>query len=211
MSAWRSTATGAANVAAGDDEIVVPELQVGDVVARNVEADRAALGANRHSLLGINVLGRHRCWFRLADETIDLDVPAPEGLDLHQLDADPMGIPFVTVDFDSVSVRACWDTGASRSVVDLAWAQQHPDLVTYGELLPGRDSSGVEVQAFEAHLARCSIGSVRFPATACVAIDLSALNARLDRPLEVIVGVPIIHTARWWFDFPGRRWGVATI
>lgn len=30
---------GAANIGAGDDEIVVPELRVGDQVARNVEAD----------------------------------------------------------------------------------------------------------------------------------------------------------------------------
>lgn len=204
----RSTATGAANIAAGDDEIVVPELRIGDLVARNVDADRAPLGENRHSLLGMNVLGSHRCWFRLADGAIDLDVPAPAGLNLHQIEADPTGIPFVTVDFDSVTVRACWDTGASRSVVDLAWAQQHPDLVTYGEQVPGHDSSGIEVRAFDALLAPCAIGGVVFSSSTCVAVDLSALNARLDHPFEVIIGVPIIQTAHWWFDFPEHQWGV---
>lgn len=206
----RSTATGATNVAVGDDVIIIPELHVGDLVARDIEADRAVLSANRHSLLGINVFESHTCWFRLDDGTIDLDVPAPDAVDVHGLGTD-LGIPFVSVDFDATSVRACWDTGASRSVVDFSWAQQHPELVTYGESLQGHDSSGLDVHAFDARLAPCSIGGVQFPESACVAIDLGALNARLDHPLEVIVGVPIIRSAHWWFDFPNRLWGVTPI
>jgi hypothetical protein len=40
--------------------------------------------------------------------------------------------------------------------------------------------------------------------------DLSALNAILDSPLEVIVGLPLIAQTSWCRDYPNRRWTLRT-
>lgn len=204
-----ATGTGAANVISGDDEVIVSELRVGNLIAHDVHADRADLRPPRHPLLGMNVLGEFRCLFRFMAGVIELDVPEPSGVDGHDLDLDDAGQPYVPVTFGSVDVRSCWDTGASLSVVDLCWANRHPHLVSRGARTTGHDSAGVAVATWKAELAPCSIGGVVFSASPCVAIDLAPLNAKLARPLDVIVGMPLIQTADWWFDFPGRRWTVA--
>ena len=207
----RSTGTGAANVSPGDDEVVVPEIRVGDLVAHDVAADRADLDAVRHPLLGMNALGQHCCMFRLAAGLIELDACAPPASSVHTLDTDSLDTPFVTVTFDDLEIRACWDTGASRSAVDLGWAQRHPDLVVFGAPVTGHDSAGVELHVWEGTLAACSIGGVEFAASPCVVVDLGPLNSRFDQPIEVIIGVPIIRAAEWWFDFPNRQWAVQEI
>lgn len=93
-------------------------------------------------------------------------------------------------------------------MVDLAWAQRHPELVAIDQALPGRDSAGAPVEAWAGTLAACSIGGVPFAASPCAVVDLVPLNNELEVPIEVIVGSPIILKADWWFDFPGGQWAV---
>ncbi len=203
----RSSARGLSNISAEDDTVIIPEIRIGGLVAVDVEADRAELDVGRHPLLGMNVLGKHRCLFRLASGSIDLDAEPPANATVGVLET-RFAVPFVSVDFGHHATRACWDTGASRSAVDQAWAQRHPELVTIDQVLAGRDSQGAHVEARAGTLAACSIGGVSFAASPCVIVDFAPLNGELDVPIEVCIGAPLIVRADWWFDFPGGQWAV---
>jgi hypothetical protein len=37
-------------------------------------------------------------------------------------------------------------------------------------------------------------------------VDLSAANATLERPMDLVLGYPTYSQADWLFDFPARRW-----
>ncbi len=41
-------------------------------------------------------------------------------------------------------------------------------------------------------------------------VDLSAANATLDRPMDLILGYPTWSQADWLFDFPARMWAVTS-
>ena len=207
-SARRSTSRSAADVAIDGDDVIVPDIRVGELIARDVEADRTEPGAHRHPAIGMNVLGGHRCSFQLAAGVLDIGADPPPDADIRSHETSPLGLPFVTVTFQDVDVRACWDTGASRSAIDIGWAQRHPHLVTIGAPVSGHDGVGAELDVWEAEVAACSIGGIAFAPSPCVAIDLGPLHARIGHTIDVVVGVPIIEKANWWFDFPHQIWAV---
>jgi hypothetical protein len=42
-------------------------------------------------------------------------------------------------------------------------------------------------------------------------VDLSAINARIDRPMDAIIGYRTYARANWWMDFPARRWATTRL
>src|SRR3954447_22490387 len=56
-----STGRGANGTVSGDDIVVVEELKVGELTTRGVPVNRSDL--SRRPLLGMDILGEHRCFF----------------------------------------------------------------------------------------------------------------------------------------------------
>lgn len=207
----RSTGHGASGTSPGDEVVVIDELIIGDLTTTDVTASR--VDPARQSLLGMNVLGAHRCHFRFSADRLELDGPVELGGADHELFRHVNGSPLVDIEFETESgtlkTQALWDTGASLTVIDAAFARAHPELIDAGDELSGFDSGGVAVSGSRAILAACRIGGQSFDSSVCVVIDLGALNATLESPLSIIIGMPLASSADWLFDFVDNRWRVA--
>lgn len=174
--------------------------------------DGAAVGVappGHPGLVGLDLLGRHRSHFRFADERLELDAAPPASFPMPLMS--PPGAPhwFVDVAWTALSARACWDSGASLTVVDSAFAREHPDLIVMtGESDDGTDAAGRDVAAHAAVMAGCVIGGSTFAPTPCVVVDLSGMNAHAPWPMDLILGMPVLGQADWMFDPPRGVWAI---
>lgn len=187
----------------------VNALRTGDLVRRQLVVQLQPEGWRHPGLLGMDVLGSHRCDFHFDVPRIDLDAAEPEAASWHPLTTAPHRTPTVPVAWDQVVVDAVWDTGAGATLVDQSWAGRHPDIVTvHPELGRGIDVTGTEVGHHWGTMARCRIGDAVFTEQECAVVDLSRMNATLASPWHVVIGMPLIAQASWCMDYPGRRWTV---
>ena len=164
-------------------------------------------GVHGPALLGLDVLGRHRCFLRPDAGVLELDGP-DDGLAPSGLLAGRRGHPYVELRWPGVSALGCWDTGASATVVDLGFWHRHHGLFGQAGVSAGTDASGTRADIPLLRMAGPTIGGRLFSPHVVVAVDLSALNGTLDIPMDLIIGYPTIRQADWFFDFPGRRWAV---
>jgi hypothetical protein len=195
--------------AASEDEMLVNvgALQAGDLVAPKLMVQLQPEGWPHPGLLGMDILGSHRCDFHFDVPRIDLDSEQRPPAPWHSLTTAAHSTPAVRAEWGSTSLDAVWDTGAGATLVDQSWASRHPDIVS---VHPGT-GRGTDVTGAEAHhrwgtLAPCQIGNAAFAEQKCAVVDLSSLNATLARPVEVVIGLPLIAQAAWCMDYPRRRW-----
>jgi hypothetical protein len=95
----------------------------------------------------------------------------------------------------AVTAHACWDSGASITVAGQAFAGRHPELFARAGQAEGTDSSGVQASTPLAELAGPVIGGVRFAPHLVAVADLSAVNATLSDPMDLILGYPTLAQA----------------
>ena len=195
--------------AAFGGEVTDPVVTITDLAAGPLQV--AALDVTRSesrpvNLLGMDVLGRHRCGFRLAAGVLDLDAPGGEAG--HELLTGRRGHPYVEVNWPGVSGLACWDTGASATVVNRDFWLGHPGLFEPIGTSSGTDTHGEQAETPLLRMIGPVIGQRAFGSHKAVAVDLSGVNSTLDYPMDLILGYPTIRQADWLFDFPARRWAV---
>jgi len=200
---------GVSGTITGDDLVILPTLAFGGVSKHAIRASRFVDHPHRRPLLGMNALSDHCCHFRFRDNALDIDEHLPELHSIHRLETYPGGQPMITARFASHTALACWDTGASLTVVDAGFARTHPSLLQIGDSTEGIDSTGALVPGMRARMAECIIGRVNFAASACVIVDLDPVNMGLDTPMAMILGAPLLRQANWYFDFPSAQWGVS--
>ena len=200
---------GVSGATTGDAVVTLPTLAFGGVTELAVRASRYTDHPHRRPLLGMNALGHHRCHFRFRDDALDIDGHPPELHSVHHLETGPGGQPMVTARFAEQTAYACWDTGASLTVVDAGFADANPRVFQVGDATEGIDATGASVHSTRALMAECVIGGTTFAASACVIVDLGPVNVDLDPPMAMILGTPLLRQANWYFDFPGGQWGVS--
>lgn len=184
-----------------DALVRLDSLRAGPFVSTDLVVSVEPDGWAHPPVLGMDVLGDRSCWFRFGAGVLDVDA-APAG-DLMSLRTEPHQMPGVELNWDGVSARAGWDTGAGITLVDEAWATAHPDLVTIlPEIGHGTDSSGTTGSGHKARLASCRVGDVTFPEQDCGVVDLSFFKGGL----VAFAGLPLIAHTDWYMDFPGRCW-----
>jgi predicted aspartyl protease len=192
-----------------DDEVVrLGEVAVGPLQRGPLDASRG--GDDRpdgHNLLGMDVLRHYRCLFRFAHQRLEVD-PTQEPAVTLPLHLDDAGHPYVEVGFPGVDAHAVWDTGAGVTVVDAGFLARHRELFHERAPTRGSDATGTEQQTPMHEVVESVIGGVRFAPHTVAAVDLAAVNATLERPMDVILGWTTLRQADWFFDFPGRRWAV---
>lgn len=196
---------GASGTVSGDDIVIIDKITVGELTLRSVSASRTS---RSRPLLGMNALSELECHFRFSCNRLDVDTSTDSSDCERALVRHPGGSPIVDVDFGTVATRAVWDTGASLTVADAAFARAHPDLFELGVDGSGFDAVGAAVSGPHARLASCTIGGTPFEASACIVIDLAGLNSALDEPINLIVGMPIIRRADWCFNFRANVWNL---
>lgn len=207
----------------GEDEIVIDRLRIDGAEIHDVVATRTPPGADAFPLLGMSALGRWACGFEFSARRLVLATSGDESIESigwQPLVTHPFGQPTVPLSFDEVDVTAIWDTGASLTAVDQTFADEHPSLLEPQRESTGFDASGVEMVITIARMSEITVAGRRFEPSACAIVDLGPLNDAFDRrassegmshePMSVILGMPAIARADWWFDFPARRWALAS-
>lgn len=172
-----------------------------------------AAGPGARNLLGLDVLRRHSCLLDVDRKLLTLDAqPDPVTFgSLMPLYLDDVGHAYIDVIIGGDSMSAVWDTGAGITVVDCTLVERHPDLFEKVAPTDGTDAAGNSQQTLTYRMAPVTIGGVSLAEQKVAAVDLSAANATLDRPMDVILGYPALRQAIWFIDFPRRRWALRRI
>jgi predicted aspartyl protease len=100
-----------------DPVVTVTDVAVGSLRVATLDVTRASSGPQSRNLLGMDVLRRYRCLFRLESAVLDAEAPAhyQAGRDLRM---DSRGHVYVDVYWPGVTAQACWDTGAGITIVN---------------------------------------------------------------------------------------------
>jgi len=159
------------------------------------------------NLVGLDVLHQHRCHFRLADAraVLELDEPADltGGLDIR---SSSRGHTYVDVHWPGVTAQACWDTGASGTIVNRDFALAHPGLFQEVGMSAGTDGTGTRVETPVLLMAASEIGGRPFGKQTVFSVDLTEANKTTTIPMDMIIGYPTMSEANWLFDFPAGKW-----
>lgn len=114
----------------------------------------------------------------------------PEGARALELNIGPVsGKPYLEVDWPGVRVLAMFDPERS-TVVDAAWASDHPDLCSLGTLAGSR------------------IGGLLFDRVRVTVVDLAEENDGRAWPTPMILGAEIADQADFYLDTEHAAWCV---
>jgi hypothetical protein len=183
-----------------DDVVVIPSLMLGSLKVDSLEVVR---GPSPYHLLGMDALGSVALRFDFDAATLSIlptgTMPAP-----WPLQRSPRGHPFIEVQWPGVVARACWDSGAGMTLVDVAFAELHPELFELAGSSTGTDSTGTQMEAPLYTMSACTVGGVKLAPSKAVVAPLPQSNGRMD----LVFGYPAYAQANWLFDFPANRWSV---
>jgi hypothetical protein len=187
---------------------VVPSIALGPLHVRDLVVDLAPDGSKAPTILGLDVLRRHRLELRLADAILGIDTDAPVDAE-RPLRLSSRSHPHVVVGWGDVAATALFDTGASVTVVDAAFAAGHPELL---EPLPpsgGIDAAGNRAETPMARMAACEVGGRRFDASLATVVPVRGIQRPGDPEFDLVLGVPVIRQADWIIDLARGVWGFA--
>jgi gag-polyprotein putative aspartyl protease len=192
--------------------VTITDLAIGDLRVPSLDVTRVQpLPDHPRTLIGMDVLGRHRCHFRFDAQVLELDPPSLSGTG-HELTMDSRGHCYVDVGWPArggraaVTGRACWDSGSEVTIVNQAFWHAHPGLFEAAGTIAGTDATGAQLETPLLTTAGYEIGGRAFAGHEVVAVDLTRANSAIDIPMDLIVGYPTLRQASWLFDFPARRW-----
>jgi len=187
-----------------DPVVTVTDLAVGPLRAAALDVTRVSpVPPLPRNLLGMDVLRRYRCLFRLEAGLLDVDPPAG-GQAEHELRTDTRGHVYVDVHWPGVTAPACWDSGAGITIVNRDFWLAHPWLFAEVGTVTGTDVTGATLETPLVLIAESAIGGRPFARHRAAVVDLSHFNGTTD----VILGYPTLRQADWLFDFPAGRWSV---
>ncbi len=186
--------------------IVVPTLEIGPISRSNFSVVRVEQRPSEISnLIGMDLLKDTCCHFLFDAERVDIGTP-DTNYPFQELFLGKKAHPYVDVSFDVVTARTVWDTGASITVVNMAFIRQHPALFKEVGQSAGTDATGATMDTPMFIMSGPRIGGHTFPPHKVAGVDLSPMNANLDNPMDMILGYSTLGKANWLFDFPGKRW-----
>ena len=186
--------------------VVVPSIALGPLEVRDLVVDLAPDGSDAPTILGLDVLRGHRLELRLADVMLGIDTDAPVDAE-RPLPLSSRSHPHVVVGWGDVEATALFDTGASVTVVDAAFAAEHPELLEPLPASTGTDAAGNRAETPMARMAACEVGGRRFDASLAVILPIRGIQRAGDPEFDLILGVPVIRQADWIIDLARGVWG----
>lgn len=194
-----------------DALIVVPRIEVGPIVKDHFTLVRAST-TNPHvsNLIGMDLLKDCCCHFLFDENRVVVDgtETGGSGAPFQALLLDAKFHPYVEVAFGPSVGSAVWDTGASLTVVDTGFIRAHRDFFREAGHSTGTDATGTAVETPMYVMAEATIGGVSFAPHRVAGVDLSAVNAHIEIPMDLILGYTTLSQANWLFDFPNRKWAI---
>lgn len=195
-----------------NDLITISRLDVGPIRANSLTVVRApGSPPEMHNLIGMDVLQFHRCHFQFDEARVLIDEEEESDHHFYSLLTDQKFHPYITPQFGNVTAHAAWDTGASITIVDMAFVQKHPEFFQEGDSSTGTDSTGMSMDTPMYTMAPAFIGDTFFPPHSVAGVDLSEVNAMIEIPMDFILGYSTLRHANWLFDFPNKRWAITKI
>jgi hypothetical protein len=192
--------------------VKAPPLRLGELCIEDLEVSRVPHdAAGVYNLLGLDVLRHHSCLLNLAEQTLTLNGPTDTTGVTTTLYLDDVGHAYLDVVMGSQTLSAVWDTGAGITVVDTSLITQHPQMFNEANPTNGTDGAGQTQQTPTYIMQPVTIAGFSFEAQKVAAVDLSAANATLHRPMDLILGYPALRQAIWYMDFPGRQWALSPL
>jgi hypothetical protein len=193
-----------------DPVVTITELAAGPLRAATLAVTRVERGGpGVRNLLGMDVLRRYCCHFRLDAGVLELEAPLGCQADQDLL-MGSRGHVYVDVQWPGVTGQACWDTGSGATIVSRDFWQEHPELFEEVGTSAGTDGSGAQAETPVLMMAAPVIGERAFTAHQAVVVDLSPVNRTLDYPMDLILGYPTLRQADWLLDFPAKRWALTS-
>ncbi len=154
-------------------------------------------------LLGQDVLSRYRCEYRLGDGLLILDGEAPRTSQEVFLDAGSH--VYAELRWPSgTTAQGVLDTGASVTVVDSTFLEHHGDLFVPDGFSQGTDATGETVATAMMTMAPMTLLGSPFASSKVAVVDLFAANTDLERPMDLIVGWPILSQGAFCVDHLAR-------
>jgi gag-polyprotein putative aspartyl protease len=191
--------------------VTVTDLSVGPMHSASLNVARADGAGPGEHLLGMDVIGRYRCHFRFADSVVDVGPSEGGNARGADLEIGRRGHCYVDVSWaqaPGVSAYANWDSGAGITIVHEGFWLAHRELFRETGTTEGTDASGTQLRTPLLQVSGAVIGQRSFGPHKAAVVDLSAANATLERPMELILGYPTLSQADWVFDFPARKWAL---
>lgn len=191
-----------------DDLVRVEQLDIGGIVQRDVTVTRASAAPGTRDLIGMDILRQFCCHFQFDRDRLVIDADCQNEHEFQPLFMDSHFHSYIDVSFEDGQGSAVWDTGASLTVLDFNFIQQHPAYFAPAGHSMGTDATGSQVETPMFLMSSARIGGYVFPPHRVAAVDLSPVNARIEKPMDMILGYMTMRKANWLFDFPRKRWTI---
>lgn len=192
-----------------EDLIRIPSLKLGPILKENVEFTRVDASHEQVNLIGMNILKSYAFHFDFQNNTLEVN---PDGRKyaskVNDLFMDEAGHPYIPAFLGEKECSTVWDTGSSITLVDTKIITEYPKYFRKIGESEGTDANGNKVMTSTYLLVNLTIDGKLFPPHHVAALDLSDVNANLEKPMEMILGYSTFQHADWWFDFPLKKWKI---
>ena len=160
-----------------DPVVTITDLAAGPLRVATLDVTLSERGVV--SRLGMDVLGKHCCHFRLDAGVLGLEAP-PGSRAENELLMSRRGHVYVEVHWRGISGHACWDTGSGATLVNRDFWLGHPELFEQIGTSAGTDGNGERAETPLLMMAESAIGQRTFGPHQAVAVDLSRVNSTLN-------------------------------
>ncbi|MBB6452627.1 hypothetical protein HNQ94_001073 [Salirhabdus euzebyi] len=188
--------------------IEVSSLSLGPIVKENFQMARYEQDSTAHNIIGMDFLHDHIYHFDFIHNKVFVDGVVDQPTTYFTLQVGDKVKPYVEAYIGDRKMNAIWDTGAGITVVDSNLIQQYSSYFEELAAVEGIDSTGAATETPLYMMQSMVIGNEVFPPLKVIAIDLSPLNAKLEKPMEIILGYNALNKANWLLDFPNKKWAI---
>ncbi|HEY9294357.1 MAG TPA: aspartyl protease family protein, partial [Microlunatus sp.] len=185
------------------DQLWRASISIQDVEIGNL--DIADAGKDGKPNVGQDLLSQYRCHYKLADHQLIFDATG-QLEDGETIYLDPGKHVYLQPHWPSgIQANAVFDSGASITVIDTSFANRHPELMATSHLESGVDAGGHTEDTPVVELDGPTILGHTFTKSTAAIVDLTAANATIPRPMDMILGWPLISQVDWIIDHPAQR------
>ncbi len=191
-----------------NESIIVPKFTLGPMEKTDFQMYRYDQDSTAHNIIGMDFLHDHSYYFNFIENKVEIDKEVCEDLEFFDLHIGNKVKPYVDAFLGETKVSAIWDTGAGITVVDSSIVQKYPEYFERINDVQGTDSTGASTTTPMYMMQSMIIGNYQFPTLKVIEIDLSSLNEKLEKPMEIILGYNSLNKANWLLDFVNRKWSI---
>lgn len=183
-----------------DELVMLTSLELGPIAISDLTVVRTTNG-DRPSLVGMDALGGMAMVLDLGQARVEF-VASGSRPASWPMRRSPNGQPFLEPDFSGVAALACWDTGASVTLVNTSFYEANEELFTPIGTSIGTDAAGHSQETPMYLMAACTVGGITLAGHKVATVPLP----QDPMPMDMVLGYPAIRQYVWTMDYPLSRW-----